>query len=241
MVNNFEDNNSSKNFPSAVPIVIGWLSFLGGIITLFIFHEDWILFDNFLTDWISLSLLIFGILSYGTFIAYGTYIVYRGNHENLNEDYHDSQPQDISIDNQLAKTENELLKEVDELLRSGDINDENIDGVNEKLKSLEDCLMSRYLLAKPSVPKGLENLGIQCKINQMTFLKNGEPADDNGNIVDGDKIILIDGEIVREDTSEKEVTNLFKRHSEYRPENNPNSKFYGMNKSEIYATMISPE
>jgi len=241
MVNNFENNHNSKDFPSAVPIVIGWLSFLGGIIALFIFHEDWILFDNFLTDWISLSLLILGILSYGTFIAYGTYIVYRGNHENLNEDYHDSQPQDISIDNQLAKTENELLKEVDELLRSGDINDENIDGVNEKLKSLEDCLMSRYLLAKPSVPKGLENLGIQCKINQMTFLKNGEPADDNGNIVDGDKIILIDGEIVREDTSEKEVTNLFKRHSEYRPENNPNSKFYGMNKSEIYATMISPE
>ena len=73
----------------------------------------------------------------------------------------------------------------------------------------------------------------------MTFLKNGEPADDNGNIVDGDKIILIDGEIVREDTSEKEVTNLFKRHSEYRPENNPNSKLYGMNKSEIYAKTTS--
>ena len=137
MVNKFENNHNSKNFPSAVPIVIGWLSFLGGIIALFIFHEYWILFDNFLTDWISLSLLILGILSYGTFIAYGTYIVYRGNQENVKEDYQDSQPQDVSIDNQLAKTENELLKEVDELLRSGDINDENSDEVNEKLKSLE--------------------------------------------------------------------------------------------------------
>ena len=137
MVNNFENNHNSKEFPSAVPIVIGWLSFLGGIIALFIFHEDWVLFDNFLADWIALSLLILGILSYGTFIAYGTYIVYRGNQENLYEDYQDSQPQDVSIDNQLAKTENELLKEVDELLRSGDINDENSEGVNEKLKSLE--------------------------------------------------------------------------------------------------------
>jgi len=241
MVNSFENNNKGKDYPSAVPIVIGWLSFLGGIIGLSTFHEELVFFDNFIIDWISLSLLILGILSYGTFIAYGTYIVYCGKNYSLCEDYDDGQPQDMGIDNQLAKKENELIKEVDELIRTGDINDENIDGVNEKLKSLEDCLMSRYLLAKPSVPLGFEPLGIQCKINQMTFLKNDEPSDDNGNMVDGDKIILIDGELVRENNSEKEVTNLFKRHSEYRPENNPNSKFYGMNKSEIYATMISPE
>jgi len=240
-MHNYENNHNSRNYPSAVPIVIGWLSFLGGIVALSIFHEELVFFDNFITDWISLSLLILGILSYGTFIAYGTYIVYCGKHDSLCEEHDDDQPQDMSIDDQLAKKENELIKEVDELLRTGDINNENIEGVNEKLKSLEECLMSRYLLAKPSVPLGVERLGIQCKINQMTFLKNGEPSDDNGNIVEGDKIILIDGDIVREDTSEKEVTSLFKRHSEYRPENNPNSKFYGMNKSEIYATMISPE
>ena len=137
MVHNLENSHNHKDFPSAVPIVIGWLSFLGGIIVLFIFHEKWVLFDNFITDWISLSLLILGILSYGTFIAYGTYIVYRGNHGSVYEEYHDDQPQDMGVDNQLAKQENELLKEVDELLRTGDINDENIDGVNEKLKSLE--------------------------------------------------------------------------------------------------------
>ena len=137
MVHNFEKNHNSRDYPSAVPIVIGWLSFLGGIIAVFTFHDEWVLFDNFITDWILLSLLIFGILSYGTFIAYGTYLVYRGKQDSPYEEYHDDQPQDNGIDNQLAKKENELLKEVDELLRTGDINDENIDGVNEKLKSLE--------------------------------------------------------------------------------------------------------
>ena len=137
MVNNFGNNHPRKDFPSAVPIVIGWLSFLGGIIALFTFHEEWVIFDNFITDWISLSLLILGILSYGTLIAYGTYIVYPRKPDSLYEDHHDDQPQDMGIDDQLAKEENELLKEVDELLRNGDINDENIDSVNEKLKSLE--------------------------------------------------------------------------------------------------------
>ena len=53
--------------------------------------------------------------------------------------------------------------------------------------------------------------GLRYKGNQITGLKEGEPAEKTGKIEIGDEILFINGTFVGEDASTKEVTSLIGR------------------------------